>query len=178
MNFKIAITTLLLSSVLTVNSQAVLPLKNNYQPNCDCDNSYTESDSTEELSAGNKVLKTGYLMSQVTKTIVQGSCWDFVNEVYRRAGVGDSKKTIFRSKKSGPFAPSSLVQPGDWIYHINHQFNNIEHSAIFVCWKDVQKKIAITLSYAGMNRKVPAKYGEYSLTSIYSIFRPNFFSAK
>ena len=34
------------------------------------------------------------------------------------------------------------------------------------------KKIAITLSYAGMNRSVPANYGTYDLSNIFAIFRP------
>jgi len=175
---KISITLLLLVFFVAGNGQQVNSASSLYQPDCGCETKYVASDSAADLSASDKVLKVGYLISQVSKTIVQGSCWDFVNEVYKRAGVSESKKTVFRSKKSGPYAPSSLVKPGDWVYHVNHQFNNIEHSAIFVCWKDFQKRIAITLSYAGMNKKVPAKYGEYSLRSIYSIFRPSFLLVK
>ena len=35
-----------------------------------------------------------------------------------------------------------------------------------------EKKIAITLSYAGGNKNLPGHYGEYHLDNIYSIFRP------
>jgi len=139
---------------------------------CECSQNLLSSDTSSRYSPGAKVLETGFKMALLEKTIVKGSCWDYINEVYRRSGFGNTKETIFRSKKSGPFAAAQLVQPGDWVYHINHQYNNVEHSAIFVCWKDFKKRIAITLSYAGMNRNLPGKYGEYQLNSIYSIFRP------
>ena len=139
---------------------------------CQCDENFFSSDTSSLYSHGTKVLETGFKMALLEKTIVKGSCWDYINEVYRRSGFGNTKETIFRSKKSGPYAAAQLVQPGDWVYHVNHQYNNVEHSAIFICWKDFKKRIAITLSYAGMNRNLPGKYGEYQLNSIYSIFRP------
>jgi hypothetical protein len=135
---------------------------------CDCET----NPSTSTTLLGQKILDLGYEIALIKKEVIKGSCWDFVNEVYKRAGASETMATIYKSKLSGPFASAQLVQPGDWVYHINHQFNNIEHSAIFICWKDFKKSIAITLSYSGMNRNVPAKYGEYQLTSIYNIFRP------
>lgn len=138
--------------------------------NCNCNDSLQQTDNIP-VTGGYKVLQTGRQMAIIDKTIVRGSCWDFVNAVFKQSGAEQNKKVIFRSKKGGPYAKPDMVQPGDWIYHINHSYNNIEHSAIFVCWKDFEKRIAITLSYAGMNRSQPAKYGTYSLKSIYSIFR-------
>lgn len=146
--------------------------QDNTQLLCQCDSTIVLTDTLAGVSAGERVLQTGFLITQLEKKVIKGSCWDFVNEVFRRANFVESKKTIFRSAKGGPYAPSTMVKPGDWVYHINHQYNNIEHSAIFVCWKDFKKKTAITLSYAGMNRNVTGKYGEYNLSSIYSIFRP------
>jgi hypothetical protein len=140
---------------------------------CSCEEMNPKSDSIRKFSAGKKVLETGFEMAFVYRTMIKGSCWDFVNEVYRKSGITEKeKKTVFRSSKSGPYAAPDMVQPGDWIYHVNHQYNNIEHSAIFVCWKDFANKIAVTLSYAGRNRTAAAKYAEYDLKSIYSIFRP------
>jgi len=139
---------------------------------CSCEEAGIFSDSSNFLKPGHKVLETGFKMSLLDKTIIKGSCWDFVNEVYRRSGVDEKKEVVFRSQKKGPYANANMVKPGDWIYHINYQYNNIEHSAIFVCWKDFKNRIAITLSYAGGNRNLPGKYGEYKLSSIYSIFRP------
>jgi hypothetical protein len=140
-------------------------------PDCSCTDSLVQP-SDAPLSGGLKVLETGRKMAIIDKTIVRGSCWDFVNEVFKQAGVSSNKAVVFRSKKGGPYAKADMVKPGDWIYHVNHNFNNVEHSAIFVCWKDFEKRIAITLSYAGMNKNLPGKYGTYNLKSIYSIFRP------
>lgn len=115
------------------------------------------------------MLRTGYHMSFVSKTVVQGSCWGFVNAVYKKAGV--SKETIFTSKEGGPYAKADLLQPGDWIYHVNYSFRNVGHSAIFVCWKDKAKKQAITMSYVGMNRSVPGRLDVAYLKGVYSVFR-------
>lgn len=139
---------------------------------CDCESVFIKADTSSQKMGGYDIIRTGYKMALVDKSIVRGSCWDFVNEVMRRSGYAHSQETVFKSKKTGPFAPSTTVQPGDWIYHINHQWKNVEHSAIFICWKDFAKRIAITLSYEGMNRNAPAKFGEYELNNIYNIIRP------
>lgn len=138
--------------------------------NCNCNDSLQHIVDIP-VTGGYKVLQTGRQMAVIDKTIIKGSCWDFVNAVFKQSGADQNKKVIFRSKKGGPYAKADMVQPGDWIYHVNHSYNNVEHSAIFVCWKDFDKRLAVTLSYAGMNRNQPAKYGTYSLKSIYSIFR-------
>jgi len=139
---------------------------------CLCQNQDTTNIIINENTASNRILDIGMNIALISKTIIIGSCWDFVNEVYKRAGVSSAKKTIFKSKLKGPYANPNLVKPGDWVYHINKSYNNIEHSAIFVCWKDFDKKLAITLSYAGMKRSVPASYGTYDLSNIFAIFRP------
>lgn len=138
---------------------------------CACNESSNQPSSVN-YNSGMKVLETGRQMAIIDKTVVRGSCWDFVNEVFKRAGSGASKSVVFRSKKNGPYAKADMVKPGDWIYHVNLAYKNIDHSAIFVCWKDFAKRIAVTLSYAGMNRNQPGKYGTYNLSKIYSIFRP------
>jgi len=153
-------------------AQVKTPKKSSVDNYCQCEKTYINADTAKEDNGGFKILKIGYQMALIDMSIIKGSCWDFVNEVYHRSGFADAKETIFRSHKKGSFAPSSMVQSGDWIYHINHQFNNSEHSAIFICWKDFEKKIAITLSYAGGNKNLPGHYGEYHLDNIYSIFRP------
>jgi hypothetical protein len=138
---------------------------------CICEENRQHSDSSLLNAGGLQIIKTGYEMTFLEKAIVKGSCWDFVNHVFMRAGLAENKNTIFKSKKNGPYVLSSIIQPGDRIYHVNHQFNNVEHSAIFVCWKDFSKRIGITLSYVGMNRNVVAKFGEYQLNNIYGVFR-------
>lgn len=115
------------------------------------------------------VLKAGYQMSFESKTVVQGSCWGFVDAVFKKAGV--VKEKIFSSKESGPYAAIEMLQPGDWIYHINYSFRNVGHSAIFVCWKNRKLKQAVTMSYVGMNRSVPGRLDIADLKGVYSIFR-------
>lgn len=154
------------------NSQTNKQLEKSSNNYCSCQNQDTSNYVVNENIGSNRVLEIGMDMALFSKTIIIGSCWDFVNEVYKRAGATATKKTIFKSKLKGPYANQNLVKPGDWIYHINKSYNNIEHSAIFVCWKDFKNKIAITLSYAGMNRSVPANYGTYDLSNIFAIFRP------
>lgn len=156
----------------SVYSQQKTKIQQVNQIDCSCiTDSSLQITNFDSLYGGNKILAVAEKMAIIDKDVIKGSCWDFVNEVYRRAGTAANKKVIYRSKKGGPYANPSMVQPGDWIYHVNYAYKNIEHSAIFVCWKDFEKRIAITLSYAGMNRNQPAKYGTYNLKGIYSIFR-------
>lgn len=123
-------------------------------------------------SAANMVLQSAYKMSYLDNKVIQGSCWDYVNSVFTRIESGCYKKyDVYLTKKSGPYAPKSMLQPGDWIYHINYQFYGIDHSAIFICWKDYENSIAITLSYVGMQKWQTAEFGEYDLKSVYGIFR-------
>ena len=120
----------------------------------------------------NFVLQNAYKLSYIDNKVILGSCWDYLNAVYARIEAeGYKKNELYMTKKAGPFAPKSMLQPGDWIYHINHQWYGVEHSAIFICWKDYENGIAITLSYMGMNRYKTAKFGEYDLNSVYAIFR-------
>lgn len=132
-----------------------------------------ESCSVSTSLSGNKIVHTGYLMSIVKKQIVKGSCWQFVDEVYKQAGFPQDKRiTVFKSTKAGPYVDSKSLQPGDWIYHVNYSFHNVDHSAIFICWKDFDKKIAITLGHLGQNLARTGIYGEYDLKSVYYITRP------
>ncbi|MBL7996243.1 DUF2914 domain-containing protein, partial [bacterium] len=55
----------------------------------------------------------------------------------------------------------------------NHSYNNIEHSAIFIEWIDIENKIALMLSYGGESRREPARYIPYDLSSVYGITRAN-----
>lgn len=122
--------------------------------------------------AGMKVIRKGYEMAVETKDIVRGSCWDFINLVYKKAGYSSGeRKTVFKGKKSGKFANPSILEPGDWIYHVNYSYHNVGHSAIFVCWKDYNKKEAITLSYVGGNKARPGKFGVYDLRGVYNVMR-------
>ena len=124
-----------------------------------------------------KILVTGRNMAMDDKTILRGSCWDYANEVYNRAGFPNtrySRQTVFRgSKKRGPYADAALIQPGDFLYYINHSYHDIEHSAIFVSWLNIDKRQAIMLSYGGEKRKEPGRYLPYDLSHVFRIIRPN-----
>lgn len=122
--------------------------------------------------AGKAVLEVGRKMVFEEKAIIKGACWDYINEVFNRAGYGTNKKAIFKSKKSGPYADINIIKPGDWLYYINYSYGGIEHSGIFVYWKDFENKIGVTLSYGGEKRNEPGRYLEYDLKSVYYITRP------
>jgi uncharacterized protein YkwD len=122
---------------------------------------------------GLNILKTGRQMTLIDKEILPGGGWDYANEVYYRAGYPtDQRDIIFKSNKKGPYADISLIQPGDWLYYINHWHGEIEHSAIFINWIDYDNKEGLMLSYGGENRQEPARYMSYDLTNTYYIVRP------
>lgn len=124
---------------------------------------------------GRKILQTAQAMIDEGR-IVKGSCWDWVQAVFNRAGFPNKRgfrRTAFKgSRKSGPFAKPAQLQPGDWIYHVNHQYRGVPHSAIFVRWVDRSRNMAETLSYAGSRRNKPGRYGIYDLSNVYRIIRP------
>lgn len=122
---------------------------------------------------GREVLATGRRMTLIEKQILPGSCWDYIDAVYDRAGYSPSKrKVVFKgTKHRGPYAKLGLVQPGDWLYYVNHQYGGIEHSAIFVDWEDRDRNKALMLSYGGEGRRQPARYRHYDLSNVYRIVR-------
>lgn len=116
------------------------------------------------LCVGDRMIKDGVL--------VKGSCWDYIDATFTRAGCSRDKRiTVFRSKKHGPYANSKLIRPGDWLYFINGSYHNSEHSAIFIKWIDRKKKIARMLSYQGEGKRKPARYKNYRLSRVYNIMR-------
>ncbi|NOQ36498.1 MAG: hypothetical protein GQ569_11500 [Methylococcaceae bacterium] len=125
---------------------------------------------------GRKILATGRKMTLIDKKVVRGSCWDFANAVYNDAGYPNKKKKrliVFKGKKrKGPYAKQNLIKAGDFLYYINHSYHDGEHSAIFVSWLSYKKKTALMLSYAGQNKKTPARYKAYDLSHVYHIIRP------
>ncbi|MCK5926044.1 MAG: hypothetical protein KAG10_09140 [Methylococcales bacterium] len=121
---------------------------------------------------GRKILQTGRKMTLINQEIIRGGCWDYANAVYNRAGYRKNRQVIFKgSKKKGPYADVSLIQSGDFLYYVNHSYNDIEHSAIFVDWINYANKTALMLSYAGERRKTPARYKSYELSNVYRIIR-------
>ena len=120
---------------------------------------------------GRLVLETAVSMIE-NQEIVIGSCWDYINAIYDRAGYPQRRReTNFKSKQAGPYVELEQIGPGDWLYFINHSYNNVEHSAVFVEWIDFDSKEALTIAYSGGNKPVPARYKTYDLSSVYNIIR-------
>lgn len=129
-----------------------------------------EEDATDPARA---VLSAGRKWVYEDRSVIRGSCWDFVNEIFRRTGhESQNRTTVFRSAERGPYADPDLIRPGDWIYHRNYSYRNIPHSAIFIGWVDRDRRIAYTLSYAGEGRRSVARYLKYDLRKVYQIVRP------
>ncbi len=128
----------------------------------------------EANKGGKDILEEGRKMALIDKVILPGSCWNWINTVYNDAGYPNKngkRKTVHKGKKSGPYVKSSQIEAGDWLYYINHSYNNVEHSGIFVYWVDYKKKIGMILSYGGESRKQPGRYSTYDLTHVYNIIR-------
>jgi hypothetical protein len=122
---------------------------------------------------GRKTLETGRQMTLIDREIIRGGCWDYANEVYNRSGFTTKhRKTVYKTDKTGPYANAELIQPGDWLYYLNHWYGKIEHSAIFIAWIDYENKEGLMLSYGGEKRREPARYMSYDLTNVYCIIRP------
>ena len=122
---------------------------------------------------GKKVLETGRDMALVSKVILPGSCWDYIDAVFTRAGFPERRrKVVAKGPKAGPYLDTGVIRPGDWLYFRNHSFGNSEHSAVFVEWVNAPSRVALMLSYPGQGRQEPARYRPYELTSVYSVTRP------
>ena len=127
---------------------------------------------TQSSQAAREVISTARKMALNERTIIKGGCWDYLNAVFNRAGV--SRNTIHKGTYGqGPYASSKDIEVGDWLYYINHGYNGVEHSGLFVGWVDERAKQALILSYAGENRREPARYRVYDLSNVYQIMRPN-----
>ena len=121
---------------------------------------------------GQKVLRTGQKLAIDRKIIIIGNCWDFVNAVFIEAGYPQGKrKIIFQGSTKGPYADPELLKPGDWVMHINMEYNGVDHSSIFVRWVDRGRHIAKVMDYAGMNKVQPGGYDEHAYTKIFCILR-------
>ena len=126
---------------------------------------------SQSSTAAREVISTARTMALNERAIIQGGCWDYLDAVFKRAGV--TRDTVHKGiYRQGPYAASHEIQVGDWLYYINHGYNGVEHSGLFVGWVDESAKQALMLSYAGENRREPARYKVYDLSNVYQIMRP------
>lgn len=129
------------------------------------------SAETQSSMAAREVVSTARKMALNERAIIQGGCWDYLDAVFKRAGV--TRDTIHKGTYGqGPYANSRDIEVGDWLYYINHGYNGVEHSGLFVGWVDESAQQALILSYAGENRREPARYRVYDLSNVYQIMRP------
>jgi hypothetical protein len=129
----------------------------------------TLGEAIEHASPGaRRVLETTRAMLN-EQTVVRGSCYSWTNAVYRRAG--GRKQVAFHRNGREPFADSTLLRPGDWVFFINHSYGDVTHSAIFIAWINENTRDALMVSYAGGNRNSPGRFGEYELTNVYQLVR-------
>ena len=104
--------------------------------------------------------------------IIRGSCWDYLDAAFTRAGYPHSKRQIvYHKPKAGPYVNIRHIQPGDWLCFVNHSYGNVEHSGLFVGWIDRRRKQGLILSYPGERRNKPGRYRPYDLSSVYHIMR-------
>ncbi len=124
--------------------------------------------------SGRKVLETGREMALLKRVVIKGSCWDYANAIYKTAGFeGKDKRKVILTKPHAVNFDVKNLEPGDFLSYINHSYNNIAHSAIFVDWLNFEKKIALMLSYAGEGRQQPARYRPYELSNVFYVARAN-----
>lgn len=128
----------------------------------------------EPSAAARRVLETAQRMSD-EGTVVRGSCYRYVDRVYDDAGYdGWRERTqVFRGPRNGPYADLDTIQPGDWLYIVNHpELRPVgTHSVLFVEWADRANGIAHVYSYVGGSRDRPADYVTYDVTRTYGIQR-------
>ena len=133
--------------------------------------SIIQNETLSSSVGAEKILDTSDSMIS-SQEIFIGGCWDYINEVYNRAGFTSKNRfTAYKSKFKGPYYNSDKILPGDWLYFVNHSYKDIEHSAIFVKWLDKDKKIALMVNYLGERKKVPATYKEFHLDKVYNVIR-------
>ncbi|HXB98379.1 MAG TPA: hypothetical protein VNZ54_10010 [bacterium] len=122
--------------------------------------------------AGAKILAQARSMAVDHHEIVLGACWDYLDAAWDRAGYPPARRrTIFKSRLHGPYAADAALQPGDWIYFVNHSYGDVEHSGIFVAWADRGRREAYLFSYAGEHRAEPARYKLYELNGVFRVVR-------
>lgn len=133
----------------------------------------TELGSATATAAGERVLRTARRMVR-RRTIVRGSCYDYIERVFRRAGFPASRRErVFTSPPEGPYAELGLIAPGDWLFIVSRPDLTppLTHSVIFVRWIDRAAGRAEVVSYAGGDARRPGGLVPYDLTRTYVIAR-------
>lgn len=121
---------------------------------------------------GQRVLRAAQSMIEQS-VVVRGSCYDWVEAVFRNAG--GTWHDAFRSRiETGPYAATSELRPGDWVLFVNGDYGDgviHTHSAIFISWADESQRTAVMMSYPGSRRDEPGRFGTYTLDRVYRLQR-------
>ena len=127
--------------------------------------------TSQASPAARKVLTTAGRMVR-RGTIIRGSCWHYLDTAFTRAGFPAGRRTkVFHTSRKGPYASARMLQPGDWLYYINHSYGGVEHSGLFIGWVDRARRQGLILSYPGEHRRKPGRYRVYDLRHVYHITR-------
>jgi hypothetical protein len=130
------------------------------------------SAAREPSPAARRVLRVAERMIR-RRVVVRGSCYGYIDTVYRRARVG-ARERVFAGPREGPYADPSLFDPGDWLFLVSRPDLDpiVTHSAIFVGWEDRERALARVISYPGGNQRRPGHYTTYDLSRVYQVSRP------
>jgi hypothetical protein len=160
--------------ILFISILAISCSSNSIHSSSDNTNQHLDKFQLSEIhttSVGKRILDTSKSMIE-DREIIVGGCWNYVNKVYERAGfLPKDRVTVFKSKFKGPYIDADLIEPGDWLYYVNHSYSDVEHSGIFIGWTNKEKREALMVSYPGENRRQPASYKTYNLDNIYNVIR-------
>ncbi len=129
-------------------------------------------DSLFGQGPGRTVLSVAKKMVYLERKIVKGSCWDWVDAVFNRAGYPVKKRsTVFKGDEGGPYADVSVLRPGDWVMHYNLEYPPYTHSSIFVRWLDRKALVAEAFDYSGQDKEVPGKLAKHCYAKAFGILR-------
>ncbi len=135
-------------------------------------NASAPDDSLFGQGPGRNVLSTAKKMIYLERKIVKGSCWDWVDAVYTRAGYPEKKRvTVFRGDEGGPYADVSGLKPGDWVMHYNLEYLPYTHSSLFIRWLDKRALLAEVFDYSGQDKEVPGKLSKHCYAKVFGILR-------
>jgi hypothetical protein len=100
--------------------------------------------------------------------VVIGSCWDWAQAVFERAG-GETEQ-VHRARPRGPFADRAPVRPRDGLYLVGDGGGGA-HTASDLGWVDEPARVGLTVSYVGGRREETGRYSTYDLPRVYRVVR-------
>ncbi len=134
----------------------------------------TPDPTPEPTAAGRRVVQTAERMVD-EGTVVRGSCYRYIDSVFDTAGYRGwgERTTVFRGHREGPYANLDDIQPGDWLWIVNHpELTPVgTHSVLFLGWEDRESGYARVVSYVGGAADRPGDVVGYDVSRTYRIMR-------